>query len=47
MWSDGEAVSTPSSANMVVLTFVGQPRNAENPALDLRYSAFGLTASLD
>ena len=32
---------------MVVLTFVGQPRNAENPALDLRYSAFGLTASLD
>ncbi len=41
MWSDGEAVSTPSSASMVAFPFVDQSRNAENPALDLRDSAFG------
>ncbi len=40
MWSDGEVVSTPRSANMVVLPFADQPRNAENPTFGLRYSAF-------
>ncbi len=41
MWSDGEAVSTPSSASMAALPFADQPRNAENPAFGQRHGAFG------
>ncbi len=41
MWSDGEVVSTPSSASTVALPFAVQPRNAENPTFGLRQRAFG------